>query len=620
MGRAHSPSGDIASSPASAASAGLSARLYGWSGVGIVVLALLLKLWAMRQWSWFQDDWSYLERTADFSFWPYVTQNYNGHFMPLQFVIVWVMTMVSPLNYGLAILVLATIIAAGMLTWWAFFQTVFGPRPQVLLGLAIIAFCPLLLQPTLWWASGMQTYGLIWGMAAVLLCLYQYLSKGRLWLVGALVSFALACAAWEKALLIMIPAAFLILVLPGLDRRSSEFRRRAAWAAGALSLIAVAFAGMFLLATARPVTGSANLALPGPEGLLGFALTAGLGILAPSVIGGTWQSVGGLQGAFPMAPTWMQWALAFGAVALAVVALSIRRAASWGLLLPAVYALAAWGLVVGSSRFGNLGQFASLDSRYSADIVPAIALGLVFVTTSTRWEREGGGAWLQQLSGPVVRAFHIGTASVAAAIIVSSLITWSIQMDGLGPNSPRPWTDELIGSARSVGTITAFDSNAPGNVIYPAFLPKDARISRMIAPLSVPIAFDSPTQRLYAVAGNGKFVPAKINVQSRSIFGPVGGCGYYVEPGRPPVEVPMSAYMYNWNWGVEVGYLAQVPATLEIAADLATETMPLAPGLGTMQTVMVTSVSKVFLSVPPDGAPVCIDYVGFGPVDPEARS
>lgn len=594
------------------------ARLYAAFGSGIVLLSLLLKLWAMRQWSWFQDDWSYVERTVGADFLSYVFQEYNGHFMPLQFLGVWLITWLDPLNFQLATGLLALVILGGTLTWWALLHSLFGVRPQALLGLSMIAFCPLLLQPTLWWAAGLQTYSLIWGIAAVLFCQLRYLEgRGAVWLPAALGAFALSLAAWQKSLLIVIPAAMLALVLPGVARVGTTYARRRAWTSVVgLGVVAVVYACIFLFVTAQPTPGEAQLRIPGVEPMLGFALTAGLGVVLPAMVGGTWEQVTSLQGAFPLAPTWVQWATALAGFVLAAACIALRRKGVWVVLLPLAYALAAWALVVGSSRFATLGQYASMDSRYSADIIPVAALAFVYALTSTRVERKAGGAWLVTLPRWVVRSWHAISAGAIVVIIMSSLVTWSVQMDGLGPVSPRSWTDRLIGSARALGPATIFNSNAPDNVVYPAFLPDDARISRMLAPLGLPLSFNSPTDDLLIVASDGSIVPGKIAVQSQSFPGPVPGCGYLLEPGAAPVEVPLSKQMYNWDWGLEMGFLAQGPTEVLLSADLVDQSLPLPAGLGSVESVIVSSLSVVKLSVPQGSPNVCVDYLAFGPVDP----
>ena len=321
-----------------------------------------------------------------------------------------------------------------------------------------------------------------------------------------------------------------------------------------------------------------------------------------------------------MAPTWLQWTLGLLACAVIVVAVAARRRAVWIVLAGTTYALAAWALIVGSSRFGSLGQFASLDSRYSADLVAPLVLSGLYLISSTVTERQTGGAWLVGIP-PRVSGFVRAASLVLVGVVgMSSLVTWSIQMDGLGPNSPRPWTDKLLSSAKALGPAVVFDSNAPDNVVFPAFLPADARVSRMLSPLGLPLQFDVPTPQMQVVSPSGLIVPGDVAQQSRTWPGPQPDCGYLLRPGDPEVTVPVSREMYNWNWGMQMGYLAEGPSVVRVRADLDEQDVPVQRGLGSVQSVLISAVTSVHLSVPSGAAPVCVDYVAFGPYDPAASS
>ena len=595
-------------------STALRSRLYWCSAAGLVILSLALKLWAMRQWSWFQDDWSYVEATVDLHFWQYVSQDYNGHFMPVQFAIVWGITGLSPLNFDLAILVLLVLIAGGLLAWWRLFERLFGRRPQVLVGLAIIGFTPLLIQPTLWWASGLQTYGLVAGTGLVLLLALEYMSSGRrVWLAVLLVALLLTLLSWQKNLLILIPLAFLIFVLPGLDRGSSEGRMRSLRLGLGVLVVTAAYLAAYLYFTREAVPGDAQLGFPAIEPLAGFALTAGLGILLPAAIGGTWEPVGGLQGSFPMAATWLQWSLGAASIALAVLSITWRRRAVWIIVMLAAYSLAAWALVVGSTRFGNLGQFASLDARYSADIIPVLALSFVYLTTSTVGERKLGSAWLYPIGSRLRTAWHTACAVSAMVIVASSLATWSIQMDTLGRVSPRSWVDNLLGSAKTAGAASVFNSNAPDNVVYPAFLPADARVARMLAPLGTPLAFDVAGEPMLAANDRGELVPAIIDVRTASAPGPAAGCGYVVD-NTQWTFIPLDNPLYAWNWGFELAYFAKEPMRLEVRAPQEGEVFDAPDGVHDIQGVLVSEMDTLAVRSVTDGT-ACVTGVVVGFVE-----
>lgn len=596
----------------------LSRRLIVISAAGLVVLSAALKLWAARQWSWFQDDWSYIERTVDLSFWDYVTQDYNGHFMPLQFALVWAISVISPLDYGLAILVSMSVIVAGLVGWCLALLKIFGARPQVLVGLAVVGFSPLLVQPTLWWASALQTYSLIGGMGWVLYWLWSYqMSGGTVRYVGVLAVYAASLLMWQKNLLIAIPA-FFIIAWVGFDRRLPSDVRRRSWIVSAgIAAVTIGYVAAFLYFTREVVPGDAQLGLPGVEPLAGFALTAGLGILLPAAIGGTWQSVESIQGAFPMAATWIQWSLGLAAVAIAVLAVALRRRAAWVILMVLVYAIAAWALVVGSTRFGSLGQFASLDARYSADIIPVLAMGFVFLSTATVEERRTDRAWIFPIPRAAAHIWQFTCGVLTIVIVCSSLVTWSLQLDALGKHSPRSWVDNLIASAKGAGSASVFNSNAPDNVVFPAFLPSDARLARMLAPLGLPLEFDAPGERLLAADDRGQLVPATIRYQTQAVQGGTPDCGYLVN-GEQWTFVPLEGPLYAWNWGVEFAYFAENPVTFEVRAPHDGFVFRAPAGLDEVQGVLVSEVDTVAIRLAEPGV-ACVTSMGIGLVEASSQ-
>ena len=48
--------------------------------------------WTISHWSWFADDWIYLDQTQHQGFLEYVFQGYNSHLMPGQFLVTWIIT------------------------------------------------------------------------------------------------------------------------------------------------------------------------------------------------------------------------------------------------------------------------------------------------------------------------------------------------------------------------------------------------------------------------------------------------------------------------------------------------------------------------------------------------
>src|SRR5687767_5994376 len=109
----------------------------------LVVLTAIWRAWTMSRWSWFMDDWIYLSSTTDMSFQQFVTQNYNGHVMPGQFSLIWLLTRIAPMNYGVAVAVTCVFMIASLLAWTAALRELFGERWHLLYALTILGLSPI---------------------------------------------------------------------------------------------------------------------------------------------------------------------------------------------------------------------------------------------------------------------------------------------------------------------------------------------------------------------------------------------------------------------------------------------------------------------------------------------
>ena len=127
----------------------------GWASSILVVATAAWRWWTISHWSWFADDWIYLYETQEQGFLAYVFQGYNSHLMPGQFLVTWLITAWQPLDFGLAALVLTAVRGRARSS---------RGRPRCARSSArrssccsrslFLALSPLLLMPTVWFASG----------------------------------------------------------------------------------------------------------------------------------------------------------------------------------------------------------------------------------------------------------------------------------------------------------------------------------------------------------------------------------------------------------------------------------------------------------------------------------
>ena len=150
----------------------------------IGVLALVLttvawRAWTVSRWTWHVDDWLYLDGTVDHGFVEYLFQDYNGHVMPAGFLVTWVMAKVAPLDFRLAVALVAIASGALVLLWALALRRLAGERTVLLVPLAVLSLSPLLIRPTIWWASALQALPLQLFLAASVLLVVRAAREPR---------------------------------------------------------------------------------------------------------------------------------------------------------------------------------------------------------------------------------------------------------------------------------------------------------------------------------------------------------------------------------------------------------------------------------------------------------
>ena len=585
----------------------------------LVVVTAVWRWWTISHWSWFADDWIYLDQTQHQGFVEYVFQGYNSHLMPGQFLITWVLTAVAPLDYGWAAAVLTLFAVGSVVAWATAFREMFGERVQLLLPLALLALSPLVLMPTVWWASALQVLPLQLFMGLSVLFTARFLLRGhrRRDLVWLLVSYGLGLFFWQKALLIMIPMAFVAWVLS-----TGSVRSRVTSVARALvvpAAVSVVYAIVYLVSRR-----SGALQIPRTE----FApRSVGdwvhyIGVSArdvgfPSLVGGPFQRLTDPWDTYqPVSPATATLLAVLLAVA-AVLTVVVRRHGVPAVGCLVAYAAAAWGLVVTSARFtwgGSEGM-----GRYAADILPVAALVIALVTTSTVLEKDSGPfrrPLPARLAGAGRVAFVGVALAVTATMVVVNLSTWWVARD----SSPRPWVDAVTSDAVRAGDAAITDVSSPVNVIHPILFQQYATLQRMLAPLDLPLRFDAPSGLLLTPDAGGHLKEAEVvNYAAKNRPTDNPDCGFLVRPGRT-TTIPMTIDLYDFAWAVQLDYFAELPTQVTVSTDSMDIDLDLQQGLRRMQFTINDSIASVKVSAPADATPVCVTQVFIGSFGASDRS
>ncbi|RYC10854.1 hypothetical protein [Nocardioides zhouii] len=584
----------------------------------IAAVTLVWRGWTVARWSWQDDDWVYVSNAATMSLPDYMLQMYHGHFMPGEFLVMWIVTRLAPLDYGVPILLTAVASGAVVLLWGRALARVAGELRWVLVPLALLSLSPLFLRPTLWWASALQVVPLqaclAWG---VLVAAGMARAPSRRATVHLVCVLVVALFFWEKAVLLVAPFA-MVLVCAGGGRIVERVRRHLVTLA-ALGAVALAYVALYLFlgrgSTDQDELGVNLSSPPSVREALDF-VWSGLGnLLAPATLGGPWGSMPGGSQPFSEAAPVVQVVTSL-VLALSVLVLVVTRRQSWApFTVAAAYVLVSWALVLFSSRFVNLGSLAVNDERYTVDAFSVVVLAFVLALTRPRRDRIGLPERLP-VSG---RAVLVGLAGVS---LVSLAVGNVLAVHRIGTHPGRLWTENLRSEILRVpdeSPVVLWDGYAPQTVLQTGFWNEWALLSRMLRPLDDRVAFREPADQIYQPDEDGMLQPIGISRLSTSTAGSDDGCGYYVEPGRP-ASVPMSAALFHWGWGLELTAYSDTGGTLLVELGSTDVELTLPSGMQTRAVQFDGEVADTVLMSMPDDAEgsVCVTDVHVGEPEPRA--
>lgn len=578
--------------------------------LALVLATFALRLWSVSRWSWNSDDWIYMH---DASFEPllaFVFQNYNGHFMPGQFLVVWVLNAVAPLDHSVVAVVTAAWAAALAGLWAVALRHLSGTGAVTWSMLLLLTLTPLQIHPTMWWAAALQTLALQTCLAA---CLYFAArlvdsggeSGGR----GLVVSYVLGLVMWEKALFLLLPVVVVLLhrtsgpVLEVLKR----YRGVLTWLAG----VSAAYLVVFLAAVRLSGPPTANAVRPDPVrsfgDIAGFYYDLWAHLLAPGLLGGPWATL----------PTPVEFDAHPGVVVqvatVAVLAglatwLMIRDRRAWMPVAAAVlYAAVAWGTILFSSRFDTVSWHRLGYERYAIDafVVLVVMLGLAATRTGAGREGSDGGGRRRLVSVGVVLA-------LAASLGVAS--TLSVLRFGVSPT--RPWLAALErGTERDAG-VHLVDRHAPDEVMPATFWGDRALLSYLLAPWGDRVRFQGPAPELHLVDEEGRVRRAAFQESSRSVPGPDPDCGYAVTADEPRT-VEMESELFDFEWVLKVdGYAASAETLLVRGGGEDEIEVPIPAGLSSHQVVVTGEAERFELQMSEDSGTACITTLSVGTVAP----
>lgn len=581
----------------------------------LAIVTLLWRGWTVSRWSWSNDDWFYLHEAGTSSLGQYLTQDYNGHLMPGGFFITWVFTRLAPLDYWLPVMFVAVASAGIVLVWGAALGRIAGERVITLAPLGLVALSSVYLRPTIWWAAATQCLTMLAFMGlGILLAERWRRGRSRRELLLLVVAYASALLFWQKSVLLVLPIASVLIGVAG-----QPLLRRIASAKApliAMTVVTALYVPAYLLRTSGSSSDNSiefdDSAIQGTGGIEAVA-RAFSEVISPALLGGPWGTLPVNGNPFSHPPVLLSVLLA-GTVAVAAIAAIARRRHNWlPLAMAALYAAAAWGMILLSNRFVLLREAALTDERFNADILAAAVVAVALVMGS--WQVSSAGAHDPERS-PRPGQRWVPTV-VVLAVSVSLVAANLSQLRRLDEEPDREWVDNLLADLeKSDSPVTMWDANTPDAVLPSGFYPNEARLSYVLAPLEPQVRFRAVVDRLTMIDGDGRLRGVQVAATSQSRPGPVEGCGYSVGDGES-VDVPMTSAVFHWDWAMQINAMAGEDSTLEVTVGESVTHVPITSGLNQYQVQVATEVpDRIQVSSAPGSPRVCVTEVLIGNVEP----
>ncbi|WP_183092862.1 hypothetical protein [Nocardioides stalactiti] len=527
----------------------------GAAAIGVIAVMIVVR-GKLLAGSYFNQDDFYMTGRAYRSdlTWGYLFSDFAGHVNPFQQLTLWVVAHHAPYDWPvIAAGILLVDLAATVLVWLILSRLLGAGWSRVVL-LAVFAWAPMTLVPTLWWSAAMFLWPhVLCSLAAIWLLVRWRQGDGRAWVNGAGIVLVTAVALlWHERAVLILPLLFGVAV--ALADEATGWRRLTA-ALGRFRWLWLATAGavagfLVLHGMLTDVEGGGGTARQQVEVSWSFVGRS----VVPGLVGGPWD--GAPLGGAVVPATWVT--VVSIVLVVAVAGLLLWRggpARRWGLAVLVGYVAADLGLLLaGRSGFG---QIIGLDPRYSADTLHA---AVVCVALSLR----GAPDWSLLASR---RARSVLAGVLVASYGVASGFGTALLVPHFQNTADRDYVTHLRDDLAADPTQVVVDGEAPPELVLP-LVGEDNRFSVIFGPLPERPAFDGPSPRLRVIGPDGGLEPVVLAGSVPSRRGPDGDCGYGITAGTRAVRL---AAPVDGRLLLRVRYYAGVESTVTVSVDDWTE-------------------------------------------------
>lgn len=525
-----------------------------WSALGVVatligVVQVGWHGWALLGGFFIQDDFLFVARAHTEPLSPgYLLHEHNGHLMPGQFLLVWIVTRLAPLSWPVAIAPIVLMEALSAVLLYLALVRLFGRRWGILVPYVVVLCSPLVFVASMWWAVALQLIPFQLTLFGALYAQAGYLRTGRrLHAYLAMAWVAAALLMWEKSLL-AVPVVLGVTLLASPGGLAAAVRRHRwllPWYGG---LVAVYLAAYVVLA------GRNDRPFPGLGETLTLSRRLILEAFLPGLLGGPWtvNLFSAQTLTVPPGPVLVvSWALSVLIVTAGVWVGRQRAVGAW-LLLAAYLIAACLALAIGRLHF--LGAIIGWDYRLIADAVSVAAVcgALAFMTPVTARPQEE-----EDRPAPAHRpVLLVGVLVVVAAFAAGATVSSGRSVPQMQNPAARAYVERVEASLALEPNLVLYDATVPDTVMIYGFDERDRMASRVLGPLGA--RFDQPTSDLRMLDSTGTPRPIGLVNVVAAEPGPAQGCGYPIRNSRERVRLKNIAE--GPRRVIQIGYYARNPS------------------------------------------------------------
>jgi hypothetical protein len=578
----------------------------------LIAVQTAIRVWQAVPGNYWQDDYHFLRLARDQGFTnQFLLQTYNDHLQPAGFALTWVCAQFPGTYLPAALIIVATQLVTSI-AMLLLLREVVGPRPSLLIGLAVFLFTPLTVPTVTWWASFIITLPVQLVLAVCGYSHLRFLRHGHAgWLCLSAGALALGFAFTEKTVVVPVFVFLLTIVTARGSWRQVVLRLLRLWPVWlGYATLTVAYIAFYL----GRVNPAAHRARSVGE-FLGFAEHQIWDVFVIGLMGGPWHD----QGVYNL--TWQFNSLAVRLIVLqGVIALGIlgwqRRGKSslvlWG-------ALAFYVVMNVSITAAGRGRWAGIilgDSRYITDALPLAAVVISLLLTPTREASRQPDITLRRAAVPV-------TALTVLALFNSSMVTLSHVSSAFHRTEVSTYVDNARAALAADPDLDIYNSEVPSSILIPAFRnvlgPGSNSAKIVLDAYDVHPRYELPSSEMRILDDQGRAQPIQLVYGASGVIHGVQDCGIPLSEVQNAL-IPLNFYVPADKRVMKVTYYTSGHGTLRIAYPGHRYDVGLDVGNRAVYLVVEGAMSHVSVALIEGEGTVCVNGLSVGYPIPDTSS